>query len=147
MATFTAQVSKFVSETKARADAVIKQSAQDVMEEMRKPRSRGGRMRYDTGFLAASLMASTAAMPQIKGGNRPAAGGSYTPDDSAISLVIAGWSVGTPLYGGFTADYAIPREYGIGGQNGDAFARTAAMRWQEFMNKNARSLQRRITGL
>tara|TARA_R110002167_G_scaffold42512_13_gene129165 strand:+ start:6546 stop:7025 length:480 start_codon:yes stop_codon:yes gene_type:complete len=146
MATFSAQVSSWVAETRARIDAVARQSAQDVIEETRKPRSRGGRMRYDTGFLASSLMASTASMPNIKNGNRPDAGGSYSPDSGQVSLVIAGWNVGEPLYAGFTADYALHREYGSNGQAGDAFVRSAAMRWQEFVSKNARELKRRSTG-
>jgi len=144
---FSAQINGWIDETEYRKVAVFKESAQDLVEETRKPRKKGGRMRYKTGFLAASLMASTSSMPQIKSNNRPSEGGTYTFDAGEIALVIAGWNPGETLYAGFTANYAAAREYGARGQAGDAFVRTAAMRWQEFVDKNARELKRRSSGL
>ena len=110
-------------------EAVWKQSAQEVVNEMQKPVAAGGRMRVDTGFLRASLMASTASMPPINPQAVPAEGAGYSFADTDIIATIAGAELGQTLHFGYTASYAAFREYGAMGQPPDAFVRTAAQKW------------------
>lgn len=63
-------------------------------------------------------------MPLIDRNARPGTGALYTDDDSQIALVIAGASLGQPIYFGFTAGYADFREYH------DGMVRLEAQRWQ-----------------
>lgn len=131
---FEAQVSARVAAYKKRMEATFRASAQDLAEEATKPVAKGGNMRVKTGFLRASLMASTSALPLIKTGNRPpatAADNSFQPDESQITLTIAKAQLGETIYLGFTADYAAPREYK------DGFVRLAAQNWQEIAKRNA----------
>lgn len=135
MPTFSASVAAWVKKSKRRMEAVAIGSAQDVAKGVTTPVAKGGNMRVDTGFLRASLMASTTQMPSINPYARPASDappGSYAPTEDDVALVIAGWSAGREtLFLGFTASYARPREYK------DGFVRLEAQRWQETVNRNA----------
>jgi len=97
-------------------------------------------MRVDTGFLRNSLVASTQAMPRIDGSAQPEPGSFYAGGDAAIALVVAGTKFGDDVYLGFTANYALPREYGANGQPPDAFVRSAAQNWQNIVNREARKI-------
>ncbi|MDV3257747.1 MAG: hypothetical protein LOX97_08215, partial [Sphingomonas sp.] len=107
--TFSAQVAAHVAKYKRRMEAVFRASAQDVAREVVRPVGAGGHMRVDTGFLRASLMASTSQMPSINPAARPAsnaAPNSFPEDFGQINLVIAGAQLGETIYLGFTASYA-----------------------------------------
>jgi hypothetical protein len=143
--TFSASISEWVRKSEARIEAVVKASAQDIAAEVVKPIAKGGRMRVDTGFLRNSLMASTSSMPRINPKARPGENSAYGDPSGEIALVIAGAAAGEPIYLGFTASYARHREFGANGQPGDAFVRTAAAKWQEIVNRNARALQDRVS--
>lgn len=137
--TFSAQVDARVAVYKKRLRAIMRSSCQDLAEEVTTPRAKGGNMRVKTGFLRASLMASTAAMPSTRPGNVPpesALNGAYDFDADTVNLIIAGMMPGDPLYLGFTAAYARPREYK------DGFVRLAAQNWQDIVSRNVqRSIQ------
>lgn len=122
--TFTAEVSSWVRDVQVVHEAVFRQSAQEVVEEMLTPRGAGGNMPVDTGFLRASLMASTANMPVMREDARPVEGQSYAPS-SAVSLVIAGAELGETIYLGFTAAYARRVNY----LPGYLFVEKAAQNW------------------
>ncbi|CAD7023157.1 hypothetical protein REJC140_00112 [Pseudorhizobium endolithicum] len=141
---FSAQVAAFAEKVPGAIEAVFKESVQEVVEEMQKPVAQGGRMRIDTGFLRASLMASTAAMPRINPGAQPSEGGSYSADFGQIEAVIAGADVKDTLYFGYTAAYAGFREFGSNGQPPDAFVRSAAQQWQGIVERQAAELKRRL---
>lgn len=130
---FSATIDAWVAESQRRLEAVVKTAAQDVAEEITRPVGAGGRMKIDTGYLRASLLASTAAMPMIDRDSRPAEGGVY--GDPNVSLVIAGAQMGEPIYLGFTASYAAHREYGARGQSPDGFVRGAADQWQRIVRE------------
>lgn len=140
---FSTAVAEWTRKVEGAAEAVFKQSAQEVVAEMQKTRAEGGRMRVDTGFLRASLMASTSAMPAINAAAQPQPGAAYSPDGQ-IEAVIAGADIGQTLYFGYTAAYAAAREYGARGQAPDAFVRTAAQRWPEVVDRNAKELKARL---
>lgn len=133
---FSTKIAAWAEKIEGATEAIFKDAAQEVVSEMQKPVSQGGRMRVDTGFLRASLMASTSAMPAINRAARPADGGSYA-GDGQIEAVLSGASLGDTLYFGYTASYAAHREYGANGSPPDAFVRSAAQNWQGIIAKSA----------
>lgn len=141
---FSAQVAAFAEKIPGAVDAVFKESVQEVVSEMQTPVGAGGRMRVDTGFLRASLMASTASMPQINPSMKPVEGKSYSYDEGQIEAVIVGADIGDTLFLGYTAAYAGHREYGVNGQAPDAFVRSAAQRWDVIVEAKASELKRRL---
>lgn len=141
---FSAQVEAFVGNVLEAVEAVRNESAQDVVEEMVRPRAKGGRMRVDTGFLRNSLLASTSAMPTINQASVPIDGQSYNLDLGQIEAIIAGAALEDTLFFGFTASYAAHREYGANGQPPDAFVRTAAQKWPQIVDRNAKKVKARF---
>ncbi|MBD9635472.1 HK97 gp10 family phage protein [Ensifer sp. ENS07] len=141
---FAATVAAFAEKVPGAVEAVFKESVHDVTEEMLKPTGAGGRMRVDTGFLRASALASTTAMPTIKSQSGPVAGQNYAFDFGQIEAVILGADVNDTIYVGFTAGYAVHREFGANGQAPDAFVRSAAQQWQGIVNQKASELKRRL---
>ncbi len=144
---FSATVAAFAEKIEGAVEAVFKESVQEVVEVMQKPEGEGGRMHVDTGFLRASLMASTAAMPAINSGKNPAPGAgknSYGFDFDQIEAVILGADVNDTLFFGYTAAYAVHREFGSNGQAPDAFVRSAAQQWQGIVDRKATELKRRL---
>ena len=94
--TFSAQISDWVAKSEKRLDLVVKESAQRVGLGVKY------RTRRLTGFLRASWLASTASMPLIDRNARPQPGALYQDNDSQIALVIAGATLGQPIFFGFT---------------------------------------------
>jgi hypothetical protein len=141
---FSAQVAAFAEKIPGAIEAVFKESVQEVVSEMQTPVGAGGRMRVDTDFLRASLMASTASMPSINPNKNPVAGKTYSYDGGEIEAVIVGADIGDTLFFGYTAAYAVHREYGVNGQAPDAFVRSAAQRWDAIVEAKASELKRRL---
>jgi hypothetical protein len=141
---FSAQVAAFAEKIPGAVEAIFKESVQEVVKEMQTPIAAGGRMRVDTGFLRASLMASTASMPAISASKTPVGGKSYAYDEGQIEAVILGANVNDTLYFGYTAAYAGHREYGVNGRAPDAFVRSAAQRWDSIVEAKANELKRRL---
>ena len=139
---FAAAIAGWAEKVPEAVEAVRNESAKEVVRDMQTLRSEGGRMRYVTGFLWASLMASTSAMPRINPGAKPTEGGSYAFDFGQVEAVIAGSSLDDTLYFGYTAAYAAHREYGANGQPADGFVRLAAMNWQPIVNRNAEKVRK-----
>ena len=134
---FAAQVSKWVQASEARMEAVLKASAQEVIEIAQTTTAKGGRMRRDTSFLVNSGKASIGGLPS--GESRQPKG--YTGgdwDDGQVTLTLVRLKPGQTLYFGWTANYARAREHK------DGFLRMAAQQWQQIVNKNAAELRRRI---
>lgn len=141
---FASQVSDWVKEAEGAVEAVWKQASQELVNTAQTPRSAGGRMRVDTGFLRASLMASTAAIPPINPTAKPVAGSFYAYPEQEVNAVIASAEIGQTLHFGWTASYAAYREYGALGQAPDAFVRTAAQRWPSIVEQVENNLAARL---
>jgi hypothetical protein len=142
--TFSATIAAFAEKVPGAVQAVRNEAVQDVVEEMLTLQSAGGRMRHDTGFLWASGLASTTAMPTIKANATPVDGKTYTPDFGTIEAVIIGADLDDTIYFGFTAAYAGHREYGARGQPPDAFVRSAVQNWQPTVTRKAAELKARL---
>lgn len=133
--TFEAQVAAAVAKHQKRMETTFRASAQQVAREVLLPKAKGGNMRVKTGFLRASLMASTSQMPGIDPAAKPpkdAKDEQFPEDLAAVNLVIAGTGLGEKIYLGFTAAYAGYREYH------DGFVKLTAQRWQDIVSENAR---------
>ncbi|MFK0273653.1 HK97 gp10 family phage protein [Ensifer sp. NPDC090286] len=141
---FSAAVAQWADKVEGAVDAVFKESVQEVVEEMQTPVGQGGRMRVDTGFLRASLLASSTSMPAIVASANPVAGTGYSADFAQIEAVIAGADIGDTLYFGYTASYAGHREYGASGQPADGFVRMAAQNWPIIVDRKAAELKARL---
>ena len=111
----------------------------------------GGNLPIELGFLRASLMASTAAMPPTKD-TKPERGVTYAYSPAEVNTVISNAKLGDTIYFGFTANYARRMEYGFNGvdslgryyeQRGFGFVRKGAMNWQDIVARNARRLAQR----
>ncbi len=143
MGEFSATAESWVTEVPERIVAVRNASVQDLADIMTTPVAKGGRMRVDTGFLRASLTASTTSIPLINPQARPADGQTYLPDNE-LSLVIAGAGPNDSIFLGFVAAYAAIREFGPRGQPGDAFVGDAVLKWQPIVDANVRKLGERL---
>lgn len=139
---FSAAVAEFAEKVPEAVEAVRNQSAADVVKEMQTLDREGGRMPFKTGFLQASLLASTAAMPRINPGAQPADGAAYRFDFAAVEAVILSASLEDDLYFGYTAAYAAHQEYGARGRPGAAFVRLAAQNWPAHVTRNAERVRK-----
>lgn len=138
--TFAADVGAWAAKSEQRMTAVFRQSAQTVAETVKMTRDRGGHMRVKTGFLRASLMASTSQMPSINPMAKPAddADDNSYAEDANVTLVIAGADIGETIYLGFTASYARAREYE------DGFVRLTAQQWPQIVEQCAKLIRSRV---
>ena len=143
---FAAQLSAFAAATKERTTAVFRESAERVVEEMQTPVGAGGNMPVDTGFLRASLQASTTAPIPINSSAQPDEGSTHAYNAGPITLTIAGADLGETIYVTYTANYARDQEYGSNGREGRAFVRSAAQRWPTIVTAVCGDLQSRIEG-
>ena len=137
MTTFSAKVDDWASKSEARVDAVRRESVQRLVAIAQTPVAKGGNMPVDTGFLRSSLMASTATMPRVGEG----AQGS----ESQITLAIANWDAGQPLYLGYTANYAAHVHWGTRGRAARLWVTLAAQRWKQIVAEVARELRSRAS--
>lgn len=140
---FMAAVDKQIADTKAKIDAVSKESAQRLVEIMQTPRAKGGNLRVDTGFLRASLRAAIGnanfELVQKPDGDSAA----YTFDMASISLIIAEAGSSDAVEVVYTATYARPREYGSRGQPGDRWVALAAQQWPRVVAEVVQELKAR----
>lgn len=131
---FTAQVSEQVAGAKALMLAVRNEAVQRTIEIAQTPVAKGGNMPVDTGFLRASGVATTGAVPG-PGAAEPVEGKSYTWDTGAVALVIAGADLQDIITFAYTANYARPQEYGARGRQGRRFVGLAAQQWQRTVSE------------
>lgn len=121
---FDAAVSAWAQKAERRIVGVFREASRIAAAEMMRPKSAGGHMPVLSGRLQRSLMASTAAMPQVQWRAKD-----FPPNESEIAGVIAGAEIGQTIYLGFRAPYAQKAEY----DEGNGFVRLTAQRWQEIV--------------
>lgn len=139
---FSATISAWAEKVPEAIEAVLRGSAQDLVKEMQ---AELNRLVYDappapsgyvrTGFLRASLVASTEAMPQLVRDNP---GAPVSADEMAgIILIINGWDGGGTLYLGYTAAYGAMVHMGANGTVPKPWVTLAAQRWPEIVREEA----------
>ena len=135
MASFAAQVGSWANKVDGALEAVFKESAQDLVNELNKL------VPVDTGFLRTSLMASTTAMPQMTRANP---GVPVPADLGDIVLVIAGADLGDTIYLGYTANYAAHVHYGALGNAPRPWVTMVAQRWTAIVAAKAAEVKQRL---
>lgn len=147
MSSFSAVIGKWAKAVPEAIEAVFKESAQDLVREMNEELTR---MVYDqpetpnyarTGFLKASLVASTDAMPQLIRDNPVAP---VDADNSTIVMVISGWEGDQTLYLGYTANYAAFVHFGARGAPPKQWVTLVSQRWAEIVRRNAAKVKQRF---
>lgn len=134
---FTAQVSSWVRDVEGVLEAIFRESSKRVIEDMLVPVGAGGSMPIRTGFLRASLLASTTAMPTLTRRNEGNVIVAF--DAGPVTLAIAGADLGETIFAGFTAVYAAAVNYG----RGYLFLEKAAQKWPAIVSQvEAELLQR-----
>lgn len=127
-----------------RLAAVRNTSIDRLSEEMARTREQGGRVPFDTGNLAKSLLASTSGMPttstaKFSGGN--------------VGAVTATLRIDQPIWLGYQARYARRMNYGFVGadsmgrvynQAGNYFVEGAILQWPGIVRQVARELQNSV---
>ncbi len=135
MTSFAAVVGDWARTVPVALEAVFKESAQELVSEL------NALVPVDTGFLRASLRASTTAMPALSLDNP---GGSFTPDVGEIELVIVGADLGDTIYLGYTAKYGAYVHYGANGRPGRPWVDMVAQRWQQIVTAKAAEVKARV---
>lgn len=146
--TFALQVAEWAREVEGAIGAIFRESAQELASEMdllleqtvyAQPASESGYQR--TGFLRASLVASTSAMPLL---TRENPGVAVPVDLGPIVLVINGADIGDTLYLGYTANYAAFVHYSANGERGRPWVTMAAQRWPIIVERVSARVKSRL---
>lgn len=135
MTTFEAAVGEWARKVEGAFDVVFKEAAQELVSEL------NTLVPIDTGFLRASLRASTTDMPLL---TRENPGGPMPDDMAEIVLVIAGAEAGDTIYLGYTANYAAYVHYGANGRPGRPWVAMVAQRWQSIVAQKAGEVRSRL---
>lgn len=132
---FSAQIEAWAHKVEGAVEAVFRESVQELVSQMQ------ALVPVDTGFLRASLRASTTAMPVLSLNNP---GGSFQPDNGQIELVIMAADVGETIYLGYTAKYGAYVHYGAGGRPPRPWVDMVAQRWQSIVSDKTKELKARL---
>lgn len=146
MSNFSATVTEWARQSEARLKATRNRAIELLADDMTKTKGQGGRVPFDTGNLARSLLASTGGMPET---SRSAAEG------SDVGLVTAKLALSQAIWLGYQAEYARRMNYGFVGadslgrvynQAGNYFVEGAIAQWPQFVDQAARELQSSVEG-
>lgn len=133
--TLVADIEKLIEKTERNMTALVRQSMSDLVDEAQTPVAKGGKMRVDLGFLRASGQLSLTGMPS--GLTRaPKDSGNFSYDSSNVEIQLGKWKLGTTIYFGWTAEYAIYREAY------DGFLSSAVQNFQSIVDRNIERLNR-----
>ena len=140
MSSFAAAVGDWAAAIEGAIEAIFRESVQDLVSELT------ALVPVDVGILRASLVASTAAMPEL---NRPhpnpgGAKNSIQFDRGPIELVILGTDVGDTIYLGYTANYGAYVHYGSNGRPGRPWVDMVAQRWPQIVAARAAEVKARL---
>lgn len=145
--TFAAQAGAWAQKVDGALEAVFKEAAQELVTQMDDLLAS---MVYEgpqsphytrTGFLRASLVASTSAMPTL---HRENPGAPVPADLGDVVLVINDAELGDTLYLGYTANYAAYVHFGANGATPRPWVNLVAQRWQEIVARNAAKVRQRL---
>lgn len=148
MASFAASVGQWATKVDGALEVVFKEAAQELVSQMDQllvdmvydaPPAASGYKR--TGFLRASLMASTTAMPQL---TRDNPGVSVPADLGDVILVINGADLGDTIYLGYTANYAAFVAFGANGAAPRPWVNLVAQRWVQIVDETAARVKQRL---
>ena len=141
---FSQSVGVWASKSESRLQAVRNRAIELLAEEMTRTTANGGRVPFQTGNLARSLLASTQGMPKTSDAQ-------FSGSD--VGIVTAMLRLDQPLWLGFQSSYARRQNYGFVGadalgrvynQQGNYFVEGAIAEWPNLVAKAARELQNSV---
>lgn len=135
MATFSAAIDAWILKVEGAVEAVFRESVQELVSQMQ------ALVPVDTGFLRASLRASSSAMPVLSLDNP---GGTFKADQGQVELVIMAADIGGTIYLGYTANYGAYVHYGARGRPPRPWVDMVAQRWQMIVAEKAAELKARL---
>ncbi|MGS1095873.1 HK97 gp10 family phage protein [Aquamicrobium terrae] len=144
---FSATIEGWVKRVHEAEAAVFKEAAQELVEQLNDqitemiyetPESPGYKR---TGFLRASLMASTEAMPRLEQDNPGLPVGADAGD---VILVIAGAELGQTIFLGYTAKYGAMVALGTSKMAPRPWVDLVAQRWPEIVSTVAARVKQRF---
>ena len=142
MGKFEQQINQFARKYEAKFKAIGRLSVQDTISMAQRVRKQGGRMRIETGFLRASIQAALHGMPQGPNANENSQkypeGSRVTGEDTSIVLLRWDPNKRTPLFVGWTANYARIRE------SKDGFLRGSVEKWDQTVFKAVKKVGARL---
>ncbi|WP_395449905.1 HK97 gp10 family phage protein [Aminobacter sp. UC22_36] len=136
MGSFSTTVGQWAQKVEGAVEAVFKEAAQELVSQLNQLVPVG-----ETGFLRASLMASTTAMPTLTRANP---GISVPADLGDILLVINSADLGDTIYLGYTANYAAFVHFGAQGRTPRPWVTMVAQRWEMIVAEKARDVKARL---
>lgn len=145
--TFSAVIEGWTRRVKEAEEAVFKEAAQELVKQLNDQITE---MVYDlpetpnyrrTGFLRASLMASTEAMPRLIRDNP---GVQVNSEAGDVILVIAGAELGDTIYLGYTAKYGAMVHGGANGRAPRPWVTLVAQRWPQIVAAKAAEVKARF---
>lgn len=145
--TFAAQIQGWTRRVKEAEEAVFREAAQELVKQLNDQITE---MVYDTpetpnyrrtGFLRASLVASTDAMPKLIRDNP---GVPVNADYGDVILVIAGAELGDTVFLGYTAAYGFFVHAGSNGRAPRPWVDLVAMRWPQIVAAKAAEVGKRF---
>lgn len=140
----SATVTEFVADSQKRLDVLVLQSAEDLINEVKRDTSEGGKMRVDTGFLVSSGQVSLDGMPSGPGegikrtADQPQGTRLYAKPGAAAIASLKGFKLGRAIYFGWTANYAKYREAY------DGFLISGIQNWQTIVSRNCEAIRKRF---
>ena len=130
---FERDILRWQQKAEAAMTATLRESAQDLTEEMLQPRARGGNMPVDTGFLRNSFVGAVNSIP-----SGPTAGEDRAFDMRPLIIAINQANLGDRLVIGTAAAYAGVMEARY------AYLRSAVQNWPQIAENAARKVRREI---
>ena len=150
-ASFSAQVDEWIAQSRILMEVVFKTAAEKMRDRCierltqivyAQPISPSGYKR--TGFLRASLMASTTAMPLIDRKAVPSNDGSYPYTPAPMDAVIMGANLGDTIHFGMVAAYAAHVEFGARGVPPKSYIRWTIEQWPAVVNEAVSEVRARM---
>ena len=135
---FSAQVDDIIKINEKRLTALARQATQELVDEAQMPVAKGGKMRLDTGFLRASGQMSLTGMPTGPVRGELTDEGSYDYNEQTVVTTLAGFSLGMPIFFGWTANYAKHRELY------DGFLDAAVQNWSSIVDRVAKQIKAQV---
>jgi hypothetical protein len=138
-----ADMGKWGEKAKRNTTMVMRSSVQKLATDLMEDTGRGeGQTPFEFGNLRNSLLASTAAMPAVRGGEDQ----EFSDPSGSITLTIATAKIGQTIWLGFQAAYARRLNHGFTGtdklgrqynQAGRFYVESKANKWQSYVDDAA----------
>lgn len=140
----SSDVDKWIAKAEARLEAVYRRSVEMLGSEMAKTKPQGGRVPFQTGNLARSLVAAKGKMPGLR---------DVRFRGSNIGAMTATLKITDTAYIGYQANYARRMNYGYVGadslgrvfnQEGNYFVEGAAAQWSNIVSDAVQEIKASI---